>query len=139
MLGYATSKVQAFDHLRREDSSPENDVDEKDAAGSEADERVRHDSPLSSHSDDGFLSSKPSHLELNTPVIRLPAFSQSLSSGDVQEIQETLIPVETDEELLNQELAEENALDQQDQALEKIYQDELWASYKHHKAILQQS
>lgn len=126
MLGHPTSKAQAFDHLRREDEMDEEDDEHKNAVG--------HDSPLSIHSDDSILSPQPSHLELSSALIRLPkSFRCNVDH------QETLMSIEIDEELLNSELAEEEALDQQDQALEKAYQDELWALYKYDKTLLQQS
>ncbi|KAJ3854049.1 hypothetical protein EV368DRAFT_37626 [Lentinula lateritia] len=150
MLGYPTTKAQAFEHLCGEDACSDdgdnsadqegndqvdgdnsadqdgNDQPESEEGVEESDDSVGNDSPLS------LLASSPlfSHFELNPPLIRFPT-STSVNS-------ESLIPLETDEELLNEELAEEEILDQRDQASEIMHQDELWAAHKHNIVALQQ-
>ncbi|KAJ3731122.1 hypothetical protein DFJ43DRAFT_1155946 [Lentinula guzmanii] len=123
MLGYPTSKAQAFEHLCGEDDCSADDQvlseqldDDPEGRSEGADDR-----------DDGLVlplqSISPlSHLELFPSLIRLPM--------RCFESTETLMPVETDEELLNEELTEEDELDEQDQVSEKIHLDELWAAHK---------
>ncbi|KAJ3937111.1 MAG: hypothetical protein NXY57DRAFT_982646 [Lentinula lateritia] len=150
MLGYPTTKAQAFEHLCGEDAcsndgdnsadqegndqvNGDNSTDQEDNDLLEPEERVEEsDDSLGNGSPLSLLASSPllSHFELNPPVLHFPT-STSVNS-------ESLIPLETEEELLNEELAEEEILDQRDQALEKIHQDELWAAYEDNIAVFQQ-
>ncbi|KAJ3921168.1 hypothetical protein F5877DRAFT_76485 [Lentinula edodes] len=150
MLGYPTTKAQAFEHLCGEDACSDDGDNSADQEGNvqvdgdnqadqegndqlESEEGVEaSDDSLGNGSPLSLLASSPllSHFELNPPFIRFPT-NTSVDS-------ESLIPLETDEELLNEELAEEEILDQRDQALEKIHQDELWATHKDNIAAFQQ-
>ncbi|KAJ4482129.1 hypothetical protein J3R30DRAFT_3456587 [Lentinula aciculospora] len=134
MLGYPTTKAKACEHLYGEDdcsgddghTAEEIDVSVVEVGINEPNNSVNDDSPTSSEG-----SPLLSRLEMNLPLVRLPLHCSVPS--------ESLMPLETDEESLDEELAEEEKLDQQDQALEKMHQDEMWAAHKLNTARLLQS
>ncbi|KAJ3997568.1 hypothetical protein F5050DRAFT_1806718 [Lentinula boryana] len=116
MLGYPTTKAQAFEHLCGEDDCSADDQILAEQLDDGADDR--DDGPVLPLQSSGPVS----HLELFPPLIRLPM--------RCFESTEALMPMETDEELLNEVLTEEEELDDQDQVSEKIHLDELWAAHK---------
>jgi hypothetical protein len=78
-----------------------------------------------------FPTLLPLHRELHAPLIRLPLNLSSPSSRPARDpsfpLEPSLMPMETDEEELLDELEEELMLDEGDKILEGKYEGELWA------------
>ncbi|KAF5385656.1 hypothetical protein D9757_005462 [Collybiopsis confluens] len=127
MLGYATSKKEALEHLSASDGLdndeiPEDGSNDEVGSASELDAPVQDDFPM--------LPERDTPLDLHPPTIRLKEDMLLQTSTDSQEVpREWLLPIKTDDEMLEQELKEEEALNKQDEVRERDHQQELWADY----------
>ncbi|KAJ3842913.1 hypothetical protein F5878DRAFT_657182 [Lentinula raphanica] len=126
MLGHPATKAEAFEHFFGGEYPDDDQMIVEPVDGAESGSEGSDDDDPSTSSCTDSLTISP--YESNPPLISLPA--------RCSDIMDPSTLADTDEEMLDEELEEDEALDEQDQALEKVLMGELWAAHMQNMAAL---